>query len=205
MKHLFRSFAAILISFLLSPLSFAAGPLDAEAGVLWWVHDVDATDVGKSNADAAGAYAEVWWANNWGISGDYYESDPGGGLSSATAVSIDVKRRLLSPTENNYIALGMGWEDAELVTGGNAQGPRFVAEGRFGIGIMFLYAQGAIMPDLGDAGARRNLDATEYEAGLSFTPFPFLNFRAGYRSFELDFSGGSQTSEGYFLGAALHF
>ena len=37
------------------------------------------------------------------------------------------------------------------------------------------------------------------------TPFPFLNVRIGYRKFELDYRGGSQTSDGYYLGGAVHF
>ena len=41
--------------------------------------------------------------------------------------------------------------------------------------------------------------------GVSFTPFPFLNLRAGYRIRELDYDGGSEEADGYLLAGAIHF
>ena len=190
----------------LSNMANAAGPLDAEAGVLLWFHDVDSSDLSSVECDGSGSYADIWWANSWGLSADYFESDPDfAGLTSTNSFSLDVKRRLLSPTENNYVAFGAGWEDNQLVGGGTAEGPRLLVEARAGVGILFAYGQLAWMPDLGNSGGFRDLEGTETDLGISLTPFPLVNFRLGYRRFETDFRGGSQSSEGFYAGAALHF
>lgn len=192
--------------FLLSGKLHAAGPLDAEAGLLLWFPDVDTSDISAISADGQGSYADLWWSNSWGLSADYFEVDPDfGGLADTTSFSLDIKRRLISPTENNYIALGAGWEDNELVGGGSAEGPRLLVEARAGLGIVFAYGKLAWMPDLGDSGVFSDLEGTETDLGVSITPFPLVNFRIGYRKFETDFNGGSFQADGYYLGAALHF
>ncbi len=186
--------------------SLAAGPLDAEVGLTWWAHDITAPGVNSTTADGPGAYAEIWWAEGWGLGANYFESDPDArGLADTSGFSVDLKRRFISPTENNFLALGAGWQNVDLVRGGSADGVRLLAEGRFGVGILFGYGHAAWMPDLGDAGLHRDVEGTEYEVGVSLTPFPFLNLRLGYRVFDLDFRGGSQESDGYLLGGAVHF
>ncbi|MCZ7599702.1 MAG: hypothetical protein M5U09_20810 [Gammaproteobacteria bacterium] len=140
------------------------GPLDAEAGVLWWSHDVDTADLGSSDADGTGAYAELWWAEGWGLAADYYKSDPDRrGFGDTTDFSVDVKRRVLSPTENNFIALGVGWQDAELVGGHTTEGVRLTADARVGLGILHAYGRAVWMPDLGDAGPRDDISGHEYQ------------------------------------------
>ena len=205
LKGFFR--LAFLISLLGSmPVANAAGPLDAEAGIVLWFHDVESSDLETFESDGTGSYADIWWANSWGLSANYFESDPDfAGLADTTSFSLDIKKRLLSPTENNYIALGAGWEDNELAGGGTAEGPRLTLEARAGVGILFAYGQMAWMPDLGDSGAFRDLEGTETEVGISLTPFPLMNIRLGYRRFETDFRGGSRQADGFFAGAALHF
>jgi hypothetical protein len=195
-----------LLGISLSPAALALGPLDAEAGVVWWHHDIDNDIVGNTGADAPGAYAEIWWAKGWGIEGNYFESDPDrGGFSKTVDMSLDLKRRIISPTDSNFIAFGAGWKDTELLGGSSADGVRLTVDARVGLGILFAYGQAAWMPDMGNAGVYRNIEGTEYHVGVSFTPFPFLNLRLGYRSVEYDFTGGSQTSDGYLLGGAIHF
>lgn len=199
--------AATFIAASWLPLSAQAlGPLDAEVGVTWWAHDIDDSGIGDTDADGNGAYAELWWADGWGLTGEFLESEPdGGGLADGSSFSLNVKRRLLSPTDNNFIAIGAGWQDSELITGGNAEGVRLTLDGRVGLGVLYVYGQGAWMPDLGDAGALRDMEGTEYQVGVSLTPFPFLNLRLGYRVFELDYAGGSRETDGYILGGAVHF
>lgn len=197
---------AALAAFSAAPAVQALGPLDAEAGVLWWSHDVDTADLGSSDADGTGAYAELWWAEGWGLAADYYKSDPDRrGFGDTTDFSVDVKRRVLSPTENNFIALGVGWQDAELVGGHTTEGVRLTADARVGLGILHAYGRAVWMPDLGDAGPRDDISGHEYQVGVSFTPFPFLNLRAGYRIRELDYDGGSEEADGYLLAGAIHF
>jgi hypothetical protein len=203
-KHLTAMIA--LLALTLPTAAQALGPLDAEAGLIWWAHDVDTDDIGNTSADGKGAYGEIWWANNWGVTGDYFESDPDRrGVGSTTDLSIDVKRRLFSPTDNNFIAVGAGWQDTELLGAGGAQGLRLTFDARVGLGLLYVYGKAAWMPDLGNAGIRRDIEGTEYQVGVSLTPFPFLNVRLGYRMLDLDFRGGSQQSDGYLLGAAIHF
>ena len=198
---------SLFCSLLLATTSgYTLGPVDAELGVVYWAHDVVSTDSNNTSADGDGAYAELWIADKWGINGEYFTTDPDiAGIANSSSLSIDVMRRVLSPTENNFVALGAGWQDSELSGGGSAEGMRLVAEARAGLGILYVYGQAAWMPELGDAGSRRDLSATEIEFGVSITPFPFLNLRAGYRSFETDFRGGSQNSDGYLIGGAVHF
>ena len=202
-----NTYLGLLLCAMLAPVSaYSLGPVDAELGVVYWAHDVDSSDLGNASADGDGAYAELWFANSWGLNGEYFTSDPDlPGMADSSSLSIDVMRRILSPTENNFVALGAGWQDTELTGGGSGEGLRLVAEGRAGVGVLFVYGQAAWMPELGDAGIRKDLSATEIEFGVSFTPFPFLNLRAGYRSFETDFRGGSQSSDGYLIGGAIHF
>ncbi len=197
------AFAAVSITVL--PVQ-AAGPLDVEVGLTWWAHDVEVNGVGSSSADDTGAYAEVWWNEGWGLAMDYFNSDPDEGrFDEASDFSVDIKRRVLSPTENNFLAVGAGWQDIDVGTGASADGPRFLVEGRGGVGILFAYGQLAWMPDLGDAGVARDVEGTETQVGVSVTPFPFLNLRLGYRVMDLDFRGGSRKSDGYLLGGAVHF
>ncbi len=184
----------------------ALGPLDAEVGVIWWAHDIDEDDLGDTDADGTGVYGEIWWNNGWGLDGQYIDSDPdAGGFSDTSDLSIDVKRRVISPSDNTFIALGAGWQDSELINGGSAQGLRLTADARIGLGIIYFYGEGAYMPDLGDAGIFRDIEGTEYQVGVSLTPFPFLNLRVGYRVQELEYNGGAQESEGYLLSGAVHF
>ena len=184
----------------------AAGPLDVEIGLTWWVHDVEVSGAGSSSADDTGAYAEIWWAEGWGLATDYFNSDPDEGrFEDASDFSVDIKRRVLSPTENNYLALGAGWQDIDVASGASTSGPRLLIEGRGGVGILFAYGQMAWMPDLGDTGVFRDVEGTETQVGLSLTPFPFLNLRLGYRVMDLDFRGGSRKADGYLLGGAVHF
>ncbi|GJL81233.1 MAG: hypothetical protein DHS20C01_08670 [marine bacterium B5-7] len=182
----------------------ALGPLDGEVGVTWWSHDID--DGGNNiDADGTGIYGELWWADGWGVAGQYFESDPGRGFGTASDFSIDLKRRLISPTDNTFLAIGLGWQNAEFLGGEDTDGVRLLAEGRVGLGLFFVYGEAAFMPSMSNAGGRRDIDGSEYEAGVSLTPFPFLNLRLGYRVFNLDYRGGSEDSDGYYLGGAFHF
>jgi len=184
----------------------AMGAVDAEVGLLWWAHEIDTPGRKSVDADDVGAYFDLWLGDSWGISANAYSSDSDDPeFSSSSDYSIDAKWRLLSPTENNFFAVGAGWQGIETTTGQSSDGPRLLIEGRVGVGILFGYGEVAWMPDLGDAGIFQDMDGTEYEFGASLTPFPFLNLRLGYRVFDLGYKGGSEKSSGPLLGVAIHF
>jgi len=193
--------------------SWALGPADGEIGLLWWSNDFS-TDVseGETEGGAFGGHAEVWWDDAWGLKGSLYRSDlEDTGFESTDHLSIDVKRRLFSLTDNSFVAVGLGWEDIDLEDGTDSSGARLLLEGRVGVlGTLYLYGQTAWFPSLDDAGQRTDLNGNEYEAGLSYDPFPFLSLRAGYRRFKLDFddstgTGISSETRGFIFGAGLHW
>ena len=207
------SFAVLLISFVLSGRAYALGPLDGEVGIAWWNNEFSASlSDGEFDAGALAGHAEVWVANKWGLRGALYESDlEDVGLNSSDHFSVDVKRRLISATDNTFFAIGFGWEDIGIEDGSDTDGPRFSLEGRVGVlGTVSLYGFTAWLPELDDIDNRSDLTAQEIEAGVVFDPFPFFSVRAGYRLFKLDFddeagSGERAETKGFLLGAGFHW
>lgn len=196
---------AVVLTLMALPGSavLAAGPVDGEATLNWWANDFDA-DVGDSEIDAGafGGTAELWWNQSWGLKGALYRSDlaDSGGNDDSDYLSIDLKRRLISPTENNYIAAGLGYERLSLDSGDNTQGVRLLVEGRLGVaGTVYAYGESAWMPAFEDTSEREDLDAVEFELGVGFSPLPFMTVSGGWRKFALDFTdtatgSGRQTS-----------
>jgi len=190
----------------------AAGPIDGEVGLNWWANDFDA-DLGDGdvNAGAVGGHLQLWWNESWGLKGALYRSDlaDAGDADDVDYLSLDLKRRVISATENNYLAAGVGYQHLDL-RGGDTQGLRLLVEGRVGLaGAVWLYGHSAWMPVFDDTAARENQDALELEAGIGFTPLPFLKLSAGWRKFALDFtntatgSGRSNSASGPVFEAGL--
>ncbi len=186
---------AILTALLLSTLpasgALAAGPIDGEAGLNWWANDFDA-DVGDGDVDAGavGGHLQLWWNETWGLKGALYRSDLADTADAGDAdyLSVDLKRRVISVTENNYLAAGVGYERLDL-RGGDTNGLRLLVEGRAGlVGAVWVYGQSAWMPVFDDTDAREDQDAFEFEAGVGFSPLPFVKLSAGWRKFTLDFT-----------------
>lgn len=194
------------------PASRALGPADGEVLLLWWANDFE-TDLTSGEIDAGGwgGQAELW-AGNWGMRGSLFRSDlaDSGSDDDIDYLSVDVKRRLLAATDNNFIAAGVGWERLDLGAD-DSNGARLLVEGRVGLGrIFYLYGHTAWLPKLEDAAGRNDLDALELEAGFGVTPFPFVSLRAGYRRFSLDFKDAAgddrnDTAQGVLVGAGVHF
>ncbi len=207
-----RRLLAILITLFSPAPCLAAGPVDGELGVVWWANDLDLDPTGEFDAGAWGGYAGVWLNDRWGARAAFFRSDldEPGLDQNIDYLSVDVKGRLVSVSENNFIAAGLGWENIDFGDGGDSDGLRLVLDGRFGLGrLIFVYGQAAWLPVMSDADNRSDLDAFEIEAGLGITPFPFLDLRGGYRQFRLDFKTDgvedSATSKGLFIGAGVHF
>lgn len=200
MKIRVTLFALVLFS-LPAAGALAAGPLDGEVGLNWWANDFDA-DLGEGEVDAgaAGGHLQLWWNETWGIKGALYRSDlaDSAGADDVDYLSVDLKRRLLSVTENNYLAAGVGYQQLDL-SGGDTQGLRLFVEGRVGlVGAVWAYGHSAWMPIFDDTDAREDQDAVELEVGVGFSPFPFMKLSAGWRQFDLDFddaaTGDSRTN-----------
>jgi hypothetical protein len=182
--------------------AMALGPVAGQATLNWWANDFNADlGTGKVNAGAFGGQASVWVDQKWGLAGALYRSDLSGGANDVDYFSLDVKRRLISATQNNFLAAGVGYEQLGL-SGGDAHGPRLLLEGRVGLlGALYAYGQTAWMPVFDDTSTRRGLDAFELEGGVGFSPLPLITLSAGWRQFDLNFTDkaagtGRNTSAG---------
>jgi opacity protein-like surface antigen len=181
----------------------AMGPVDGEFGAVWWASDFDVTMSDASVSDDAGApgfRAEVWMFKRWGVRAERYSSklDEFDGPDS-DYTSVDFRWRAFSPSENNYFAIGVGWQQMDLATiglDGSTSGARIGAEGRVALGgLFYLYGQGSYLPSLDDApavdpllGHFENLDGYEFETGVSWKIAPFMSLRAGYRTQTINFT-----------------
>ena len=214
MKIIRTLFAFAFIQCVSITHALALGPVDGEIGIAWWANDFEA-DLSEGDIDAGSLFihGEGWLGNKWGIRGAWYDSDlEGETFSDQTRANIEIRRRLLSLSDNNFIALGAGIERIDLQDGSDSSGLRLSAEGRFGIpGPVFFYGKLSLVPVLQDAGNFDDISAREVDIGMHITPFPFLSVRFGYLEYELDFddrsvgrSGGSNTS-GFYLGGGFHW
>jgi len=172
--------------------ALGTGPVDGEVTLGWWANDFDPDLAGgELDAGAVGGAAQLWWRQRWGLQGALYRSDlaDSAGSDDSDYLSIDLKRRLLSPTENNYLAAGFGYEHLDMNSDGDTQGVRLLLEGRLGLaGTLYAYGESAWIPAFADTAAREDLDAVELKLGVGFSPLPFMTVSAGWRKFALDFT-----------------
>lgn len=212
---------------LASSMSLALGPVDVEAGIVYWDSETDFSLGSMSesfDSEDIGYFAEGWFGK-WGAKGavynvDFDDSGEEGDLS-IEYTSLDLRRKLFAPSENNFFALGVGWQKIKIDTGdGNidTNGFRLAAEGRVGlVGVLYIYGDAAYYFSLDDFDSEvTNPDGWELEFGLSYKPAPFVNLRAGYRTssldFDIDFSeavvgsaSGSLEPSGFLVGVSVNF
>lgn len=232
-----RKFFALSILCLLlglAPMSLAAGPVDVEVGALYWHSDYSGSGVASLSSDAGSPAfrASLWLFNRYGVRAGVYRTDLDdfGSIENSDYTSVDFLWRPLSPTSNNYFAVGLGWQEMDLNAiglEGDTSGLRVSAEGRVGLGTLFyLYGEGSYMPDLDEAvattvgfGRFEDLSGQEYELGVSWKMAPFVNLRAGYRMHRVEFDqtgldpmlgfgnaqSGTAESDGYLLGLVFNF
>jgi len=193
----------VLLLGLGSAPALAIGPVDGEFGAVWWASEFDVTEAGDSasaDSDAPGFRAELWMFKRWGLRAERYSSEFDA-LDGADSdyTSIDFRWRAFSPSENNYFAFGVGWQQMDLATiglDGSTSGARLGAEGRIALaGVVYLYGQGSYLPSLDDApavdpamGQFEDLDGYELETGVSWKMAPFISLRAGYRAQSVSFT-----------------
>jgi len=189
----------------------ALGPVDGEAGVVTWaVDDYQDTSV---NSPLTGGYGELWLGERWGMRAALYRVSPDSvSMAPDEQTVVDLKVRILNATDNSFLALGLGWEQDRFGAEGNASGARIVAEGRLGVlGFLRLYAEAGWAPYLGDVGSRRDMSSISVETGFVLDPFPFVDFRLGWRYQITDYTGvitgsaGSEGSYGVLLGGGIHW
>ena len=233
MRRARMSIPLLLIGCLAVP-AMAVGPIDGEVGAVWWANDFSySSEVGSisSGAGAPGFRVELWFFNKFGARAERYSSEVDE-LTTETAdyTSIDVLWRPFSPSQNNFVAIGLGWQDMDMSTiglDGETSGVRAVVEGRVSLGGMFYaYGHGSYMPELDDAtasdpmsGQYEDLAARQLELGVSWKAMPFLSVRGGYMTYTTDFTQtgidpllgmgtelkGEVKSEGFLVGLSARF
>ncbi len=224
MKRILLALFVLAASTALAPSpALALGPVDGEATAYWWHNDfsIEGTGFAEDDAGDLGFRGELWLFERVGFAGAFLRSnleDVTLDDDTATYAHLDVRFRLFSPSENNFIALGVGWQEAEFQVSpgfGDTSGLRVVAEGRVSAGIVYVYGEVAYMPDLDDVQATPtdlvNIEGLEYEVGIAFKPAPFFQIRLGYHSLELEMeravTGLDRTlkADGFLLGLGVTF
>jgi len=213
MKKMIVSLATLASLASAQPAS-ALGLFDGEVGAEWWntQFDIDLAD-DQFDVGTYGLHAEGWWDQKYGAKAAWFKSDlETEDFANDSRFNLDFKRRLFSPTDNSYIAAGIGWQNLSLTSGDTSNGARLLFEGSAGLaGVVSLYGQAAWLPWLSDADHFTDLSGSEWEVGLKVDPMPFLTLTGGYRQFRLDYGDerinedGSSTSDGIFLGLGIHW
>ncbi len=217
----------LLLSTLVATPALAMGPVDGEVGALWWANEYD-TEGASADAGVPGFNAELWWQSKFGVRAQVL-GDVDDTSSSSDYTAVDVMWKAFSPTENNFFAVGLGWQDMDFtapnstlpVFSGDTSGLRVAVEGRVGIvGMVYAYGQAAYLPSMDDAtdsttsNQFNDMDGLEYELGVSWKPAPFISVRGGYRENQLDYdrvdvlgvnNSESSESSGFLLGVGFHF
>jgi len=172
----------------------------------------------QSSADYPASYSQFipdqkWLNDKWSGQSSLHQTNGfDKGRNGSSQWTMDIKRLLLSATENTYLAMGLGWNDLTVTNGESSSGMRFVAEGRVGIfGPAYLFGQAALSPWMSDLGNNIDPYGKELELGLAVDPVPSLSFRAGYRSYWLDSADSSadpsirRHTDGFYLGGGVHW
>jgi hypothetical protein len=177
----------------------AAGPVNGEVSAVWWANDLETsgqTTNSSEDGSAPGLRAEMWMLERYGLRATRFGSDTNGS-QGADYTSLDVMWRALSPTQNNFVAVGVGWQQLDLQGfAEQTSGMRVALEGRVGLmDMLYAYGHGSYLPSLDDTnaidptlGRFEDLDAYEYEMGVAWNATPFLNVHAGYRVNTVNFS-----------------
>jgi hypothetical protein len=202
--------AGVLFLFLVFPVHAV---VNGEATLLYWFSEDEVGSV-SANSDNAALRGELWFNDRWGFTGGLYQTDPSGSLGGVDYFNIDGKFRVISATDNNWLAVGLGYQNIDAGIA-STSGFRLTLDGHLSLmSILQGYARVAWMPDLDNLTLGiTNLSggsATEFDIGLMLHPVPLLGIWGGWRTFDTDFdqSGGSSfdlTSNGPYLGIGLDF
>ena len=204
-----------LMGFLPSASALAAGPVDVEVALAYWLSEAEETGGEAVDAEDIGGWVELG-VSRWAFALSYWQLSPDDG-GDADFTALDVKFRIFEPSEGNYLALGVGGEQIGFSGGGfsdDVTTARVLVEGGVSFKIVKLVGRYAYLPSVGDvnAGSVTLEGDTGYEAEalVSVHPLPFFYIHAGYRLHSLDFDvagEGSVTQEatGPFAGVGFKF
>lgn len=199
MKTVIKIIALVCLSCLSFSLPLiAAGPIDGEVTAIWWANDIEATSTTEATSAAAGApglRAELRMFKRYSVRAGRYRSDADS--SGADYTNVDFMWHALAPTENNFVAIGLGWQRMSIDGfAGDPSGVRVSVAGRIELPAgLYAYGHGSYTPSLQDTssvdpllGDFDDLDAREYELGVAWEVTPVLRVHAGYRVNSLSFT-----------------
>ncbi|MDH3689927.1 MAG: hypothetical protein OEU36_10665 [Gammaproteobacteria bacterium] len=198
---------------LTSAAAHALETVDGEIGLTLWPNEFRTNALGVGHSDGAlSSFGQAWWSQKWGIRGGMYRSDLDDlEIEDAQYLNFDVERRLFSPADDTFFAIGLGVEDIDLGQGLDSRGARFTLDGRAALfGRLSLYGQAAWYPSMEDVSGFDDIEGREFQAGISYDPAPFFSLRAGFKTIRLDFTDGdglnnSSESKGFHLGGGLRW
>lgn len=203
----------LIVGLLVALPARALGPIDGEAGMLTWVVDTDNYTDASIDTASIGGYAELWLDQRWGFRTALYRvSEDAVSMAPDEQTVVDLKYRLVSPTDNTYVALGLGWEQDRFGTEGDTSAARVLIDSRIGVlGALYLYGEAGWAPQMGDLGLREDLSSISVETGLVLDPLPFVSLRLAWRYHITDYTGSitgtsmRETSYGVILGGGIHW
>lgn len=217
-----KRFAWILTAFVAACLvmpsaALAVGPVDVDAKVMYWLGELD-IDGESDDMDGAGLDLDLWFTDKLGATLLYYPTSGSGMLDGVDMdyMSLDLKWKVYSPSEGNYVAVGAGYQDSELsddFESLDTSGFRVFVDGAVGFNDFIQgYASYVFLPSLDSIqeGFVDDGDGSEYEAGLRFTVSK-VDIYAGYRAHNMSFDivGGGPTididNDGFVAGVGFRF
>ncbi len=215
-RNVWTTLTLTVLFLLVSSSAMALGPVDVEARVMYWKGDAS-IDEGSADMDGYGAEFDLWFTNKLGVTANFWSVEGKDMLQGFEKdyMSLDVKWRLLSPTEHNYLAVGVGYQDTDVGTPFgtfDTPGFRLVVEGNVGlVGILQGYGTLAYMPILDQLDDEfDDGSGMEYEFGVQIK-FAVVGIYAGYRmhDMEFDFTDGpgsvSLKDDGFVAGVGFEF
>ncbi len=222
MKNVMQWLALCAVAFLLVAPSHAA--VDGEVELRYWNAQIEqsVSDESRSaDSPGVGLRAEIVVIEKLAIAGDYFQLEGEDSLEDVSfkQLTLDVKWRIISPGENTFFGVGLGYQDFEgsADTTLSTNGFRIVADGRFSFAkIVYAYGRLAYLPSLDDwkVDGQKVADgksAYDLDIGLGVTPIPLLTLWVGYRTEDLGLDrigldqSGSFEPSGPYLGAGIRF
>jgi len=204
-----KSFVIIALACLFSFHVNAADDdiLKIKPNLLWLSNDVNLPALDENEYDSFLSSGEIWY-KKWGVSSQLIENDAGDIFAhpaDSEYFNFDVKRRFGKADSSNF-EFGFGWQELSIDSQLDVSGPRVSLAGNYKVFKSFqLYGASAYLPELNDSISDGTASAYEIEAGLLYTPGPFLSLKAGYRVFNLDFDepigDPLGSSSGFLLGS----
>ena len=193
--------------------TLAAGPVSGEVTALYWASNSSIESSGSTISDHSydpAARAQLWFVKKVGLSADWAKPEADYNTGSNTSMqysNLDFKWRFLSASQNNFFALGAGWQQVDVngtgLSSDRTSGVRLVADGRVSfVKVLYGYGRAAYLPRLKDwnDGVSTFSDGKGYEAelGLQIKPSAFIQIFIAYRKADTTFTDSVSGSDVHF-------